>query len=429
MDRMMMVRLIFFSLSFVLLSRFLSFAEVNYQTDLENELADIILYIKSGRREDARKKFEDFLKKLGEDRKISYESFPKLSTFFSPNTLTDIILFIERDIYRKGGYYRPTTFASQFIFVLPPKQDNLLLLDAIGRVFPNFSAVRDFFIYRLFGDDEVKVGSARVVINFDDELQLESRRGIHVIDFSPAPEKPMRNAIYFMPSFRYLFEALSFFVRERDCKLVVAYPKDMESFISIIREVTRALGVSISLTIQYTGIDITPFVKTVGLKLLDKEKRKEFSDKSDKFAFEQVAHVVDESGCVFIFDNPKNSAAIIPQFRFIGAKKNIFVGIMWHGIKRYLEPNYYDKVFYVDFLPPGNDRLLSYMTDIKRIADFLANVSDVNLTKKMEIGKGENKIIITRSGHIFRPLYIFQVGRDIMKVKEYMSDELITLSQ
>ncbi len=232
---------------------------------------------------------------------------------------------------------------------------------------------------------------------------------------------------FFLPGFRSLSEAIIRFAKEKfKCDFVVTYPEGREEMKDVFGDVAYLFGVSIPLEIKYAGIDITPFVKKHGIKMLGLDERKDWKKIKGMDVFEfyaPVSRVVEEAGCVFIADTSKNSAAIIPQFRFIGAKNVVFFGFMWYKIKRYLEEMYYDRVFYADIMTPEMDRLKVYISDMKKIGEFLINAGQIlQLAKHVDIKGEKGKMIILPNGTVIHEIFIFQVGDEIKKVFNFIPE-------
>lgn len=252
-----------------------------------------------------------------------------------------------------------------------------------------------------------------------------------IINFSPTPVygTPMNTVInyrrnslaedqmYFLPELSYMAEALFLFIkRELRCRSVaVLHPKERVSSASKMKNVGWMFGISVPIMIEYEGLDMIPFFREKGRQIL--------KSKNDQEVLSGMSKIFENIRCVIILDGPRNSAAIIPQFRFIGSKELIFIGFFWYRIKDIVDRTYYGSIFYADTVDEGNvDRLRTYMHELKRLSELLWNEPQMR-AGKIELQYDNVKISVLPGRHTTRTIFVFRVGREVEKVFEYFKDE------
>lgn len=404
--------------------------------DIFNEYEKVLLStisdMKKGKLYEAKEKFDeikgeiDKLKGNGEKTiDILKLAFPNLSQKYH---IAEIMQAVEKELvsFSKKEEKRKIYFSKgekiKKIFVFPSS-------DGKSELFESFEndIQGEFEEYFVFFDSYVDydlINNRSIIINFADRKKINIKdSGSFLIDFS-SPTRITEeniNIIYFLPHFSHFAWTISLFIKnEVKCSPIILYREDVENMKKIFYEVSYAAGVSILYDIKYSGIDVIPFIR----KKFEVQARKE-GKKNEKEILEFAAEKIQKSGCIIILDNSKNSSAIIPQIRFIGAKDIKFFGIMWHRIKDYLEKRYYKTTFYADIVPPGENRQKIYISELQKISEIVSSIGDMfKLSKQTEIKGMSGKIVLTPKGIVIRGIKIFEVGEDIKPVFELEPEAL-----
>jgi hypothetical protein len=392
--------------------------------EYEKLLLSAISDMKKGKLYEAKEKFDelkreiDKLKENGEKTiDILKLAFPQLSKKYN---IAEIMEEVEKELlsFSKKEEKRKSYFSKgekvKKIFVFPSS-------DGKSEFFESFeNYIQDEFEeYFVFFDSYIDydlINNRSIIINFADRKKINiANSGSFLIDFSSPTSITEENIIYFLPHFSHFAWTINLFIKnEVKCSPIILYREDVENMKKIFYEVSYAAGVSIPYDIKYSGIDVIPFIR----KKFEVHARKE-GKKSEREILEFAAEKIQKSGCIIILDNSKNSSAIIPQIRFIGAKDIKFFGIMWHRIKDYLEKRYYNTTFYADIVPPGENRQKIYISDLQKITEILSAIGDMfKFSKQTEIKGMAGKIVLTPKGIVIRGIKIFQVGEDIKPVFE-----------
>ncbi|MDT7906745.1 MAG: hypothetical protein RRA63_01690 [Candidatus Calescibacterium sp.] len=380
--------------------------------EYERYLISVISDIKNGKFIEAKEKFDE-LKKTN----INKSAFPNLSKKYD---VDKIIGLIEKELtlwMNKKEEKRKKYFSSgdkiKKIFIFPSSDGKSETYESFARYIQN-----EFDEYFIFFDSNIDYDliDNSVIINFwqRNKIKLVSSNSI-IIDFSSPNSQPEENTIYFLPHLSHFARTIILFIKEKTkCTPIILYREDGENIIKIFHDVAYAEGVSVSYDIKYSGIDVIPFIR----KKFEVEAKKE-GKKTEKEIIGFAAEKIQKSGCVIILDNSKNSAAIIPQIRFIGAKDIKFFGIMWHRIKDYLEKRYYNSTFYADIISYRADRQKIYIAELKKISEkILSQQSFSGITDDIEINSSSGKIILTPQGLILRNIKIYEVGEEVKPVFE-----------
>ena len=423
MARLKKVFSFFFFLLFLLSFSYPTFADDFNQ--YERKLLDIIYSLKSGNFAVAMENYDELRQYLGQDffrdEKVLKESFPNLLTFFYPLEISDVVLMIEKEL----SHYSRDDVEGRTIFFFPYDEGKSsafdIFFDYIFDFFDSFYITFDtnFDYFYFFPPSR----AFSVVLNFaKDDFYVE--RNYFFIDFSVPVSYPQENHIFFLPHFSHFgWTLLQYIKREVGCSPIILYRKDTEKYKDILLSISWASGVSVSFSLEYSGIDIIPSLVSRAKTIA---KKKNISYKSDKELLSVVGEEVDSSGCVIILDNSKNSAAIIPQLTFAGARKFLIFGFMWSGIKSYLEKRYYSKVFYADIVPYEEDRTSFYIYELKKIADTLRYIGEMYRFSKMTKIQGKySDILLSSSGFIIRDIQVYRVDEKVEKVFEFVADKLV----
>ncbi|MCS7213935.1 MAG: hypothetical protein NZ927_06950 [Candidatus Calescibacterium sp.] len=375
----------------------------------ESLLRETIYYLKEGDFKTANEKLQQLKIGIKDEKKLPIdEMFPTISF---PIKISDALSIIESEI--KIGIETKTKEVP-FAFVTSSwnpeffKANQEIFLNALQR-FENLNFVPDAFVVDLIGNEK------KIVINFS-STPLYSSPINTVVNIRRNDQ--LKKQIYFIPDLSYLSEALSLFSkRELKCKAIsIIHPKDRKDTAEKIKEVAWAFGISAPLNIQYEGIDLIPFFREKGNQMLKKKV-------SDQEIFSAISREFENIKCILILDNPRNSATIIPQFRFIGASDLYFLGFFWYKMKDIIEKRYFERIFYVDIVDEKiSERTKVYISELKKLSDLLLITPNVK-SEKIEIDGEIGKISISPGNYVTRPVFIFRLGENIQKVFEYYKDE------
>ncbi len=393
--------------------------------EYEKLLLSAISDMKKGKLYEAKEKFDeikgeiDKLKEKGEKNiDILKLAFPKLSQKYN---IAEIMQAVEKELLsfsekeEKRKIYFSKGEKTKKIFVFPSSDGRSELLESFENDIQ--SEFEEYFVFFDSYIDYDLINNRSIIINFADRKKINiTNSGSFLIDFSsPTSTTEEENIIYFLPHFSHFAWTINLFIKnEVKCSPIILYREDVENMKKIFYEVSYAAGVSILYDIKYSGIDVIPFIR----KKFEVQARKE-GKKNEREILEYAAEKIQKSGCIIILDNSKNSAAIIPQIRFIGAKDMKFFGIMWHRIKDYLEKRYYNTTFYADIIPPGENRQKIYISELQKISEIVSAIGDMfKFSKQTEIKGISGKIVLTSKGIVIRGIKIFEVGEDIKQVFE-----------
>lgn len=231
----------------------------------------------------------------------------------------------------------------------------------------------------------------------------------------------VKDQIYFLPEITYISEALFLFAKRKlECSGVsIIYPKDKREIANKLKDIAWAFGISSPINIEYEGIDLIPFFLSKGMEILKIKKIKDRED--EKKIFSKLSDYFESLTCVLILDSPRNSAAIIPQFRFIGARNLYFLGFFWEEIKDIVERNYFDRIFYADIFK-GENKMRIYISELKSISDFVIS-AEKPISERIVFEGATGKISIFPGKYTTRTVFIFKVGKKLEKVFEYYKEE------
>jgi hypothetical protein len=381
--------------------------------EYERYLISVISDIKNGQFVEAKEKFDE-LKKTN----INKSAFPNLSKKYDVDKIIgliekELILWMNKKEEKRKKYFSSGDKIKK-IFIFPSSDGKSETYESFARYIQN-----EFDEYFIFFDSYIDYDliDNSVIINFwqRNKIKLVSSNSI-IIDFSSPTSQPEENTICFLPHLSHFARTIILFIKEKTkCTPIILYREDGENIRKIFHDVAYAEGVSVSYDIKYSGIDVIPFIR----KKFETQAKKE-GKRTEKEILGFAAEKIQKSGCVIILDNSKNSAAIIPQIRFIGAKDIKFFGIMWHRIKDYLEKRYYNSTFYADIIPYGADRQKIYIAELKKISEKILSqrFSFSGITEEIEINSPSGKIILTPQGLILRNIKIYEVGEEIKPVFE-----------
>lgn len=368
--------------------------------DTESLLNEAIKYLKEG-------KFEEAEEKISE---LKNEPALKLERISFPIETSEVINLLEKEIkmlkdlsVSKVPYSFVTSLNPNFL------KDNQDIFFYALQEFGSFNFIPDAFI------TEIKDGK-KILINFSSTPMHSNLKNI-VINIRR--NEITKKQIYFIPDLSYLSESVFIFLKKKiNCQATsIVYPKDRRELAEKIKNVGWAFGISSPLNIEYEGIDLIPLFREKGLELL---KRK---PKDNQEIFSKLSEYLDNIGCIIILDTPRNAAAIIPQFRFIGAKNLKFIGFFWSKIKDIIEKRYYDRIFYVDIIDESvSDRAKVYISELKKLSDFLLSAQPMK-AEKLEFQGEFGKILVVPGKYTTRPVFIFKVGETNEKIFEYYKDE------
>ncbi len=361
------------------------------------------------------------------------KTFPSLSTLFQ-YPLTKVIHIIERELnfphVSIGNtdvvLITPWWFSSSNEFL----RSNFNAFEVSAKNFSDFSFLPDFYLVFPFTPSNKK----RIILNLSDPDQIIINDNFSfVVNLLPPKGTPKKKQIYLLPNVRYILQALLMFIRDNfGCNPSVLYPEEKENLSSDLGELAWALGITFPVIIKYKGIDITPYLRTKSYEISPQEiKRKYKPSDIQKLnipeIYSAIVDVFQKSACILLLDNPKNSSAIIPQIRFIGAKDVVFFGINWGRIKDYLEKRFYGRVYYADIVPENVDTTDFFISELKKLSEFLLSVNprEFDGFEKIEIKIDPQTIIVTPNGLILRSVFIWKVGETVEKVSEIIQDEIL----
>jgi hypothetical protein len=380
--------------------------------EYERYLISVISDIKNGKFIEAKEKFDE-LKKIDIDK----SAFPYLSEKYDVDQIIklaekELMLWMNRKEEKRKKYFSGGDKIKK-IFIFPLSDGKSETYESFARDIQN-----EFDEYFIFFDSYIDYDliDNSVIINFwqRNKIKFVGSNSI-IIDFSSPISQPEENTIYFLPHLSHFAWTIILFIKEKTkCTPMILYREDGENIRKIFHDVAYAEGVSVSYDIKYSGIDVIPFIR----KKFEAQAKKE-GKRTEKEILGFAAEKIQKSGCVIILDNSKNSAAIIPQIRFIGAKDIKFFGIMWHRIKDYLEKRYYNSTFYADIIPYGADRQKIYISELKKISEeILSQKNSSENTDEIEIDSASGKIILTPQGLILRNIKIYEIGEEVKPVFE-----------
>lgn len=368
--------------------------------NIESLLNEAIKYLKEGKINESEEKINE----------IKNNPLTELERISFPIETSDVINLLEKEIKMLKDL---SLSKVPYSFVLPLNpnffKDNQDIFSYAIQEFGSFNFIPDAFI------TEIKDGK-KILINFS-STPIYSNLKNTVINIRR--NETTKRQLYFIPDLSYLSESVFIFLKKKiNCQTTsIIYPKDRRDLAEKIKNIGWAFGISAPLNVEYEGIDLIPFFKEKGLELL---KRK---PKDNQEIFSKLSEYFDNIGCIIILDTPRNAAAIIPQFRFIGAKNLKFIGFFWSKIKDIIEKRYYDRIFYVDIIDENiSDRTKVYISELKKISDFLISFQPVN-AEKIELQGEFGKILFVPGKYTTRSVFIFKVGETTEKAFEYYKDE------
>lgn len=370
-------------------------------------LSSVISHIEAGDFEKAAEKLKRLKESLKDKTNIE-ELFQKINF---PLKIEEVLDILEHEI----NICKDTSISSTpSSFVLSWSIDffrsNQDIFSNLIQFYESFNFVPDVLI------KEVVTAKRKVIVNFS---QVPIYSSPNNIILNIRRNEIFKDQLYFLPELSYMAEALFTFIKnELKCSAVsILYPKDKKESAAKIKEVGWSFGISAPLIVDYEGIDLIPFFREKGEKMFK-------SKANEQEIFSKLSEHFENIRCVVILDNPRNSATIIPQFRFIGAKNLYFIGFYWHKIKDIIEKRYYGKIFYADIVDEETtDRMRTYISELKNITEFFLKTPNMS-AEKIEFTGDSGKIVITFKKHTTRSVFIFRIEAEgVEKVLEYFRDE------